>query len=164
MFFEVLMALSVIVCIAFIVRNRGKDVGISIAGEIVALILILTVSLIPASIAILNATITDIEPIAEYQIDESSPVIHSANGRYYLKYNGTTTQITNPFIVDPSLSNKTSPTILVCEVKHSFWVPYLLAKYHNDNVKYVLVISSEQIVEEKIENKSEPIKIIPEWL
>ena len=144
--------------------TRGKVLWAKNIGITISIILgLFFFSLYAFDLNVHQLALSDLEPVAEFQLEEISPdcyVSHSNNGKYYIKYDQSITDIVNPVIVDLEASKRNSPTVIVCQIKPSFLYPHYV-NILTSSRKYVLIALESQIEDEMTQIEATPS---PNWL
>ena len=159
----VLLAMVIYSVYEYIVYSEfflAKNIGITILIILGLFFLSLYIFDCQLTSPVHQIALSDLEPVTEFQLEEITPdcyAIHSNNGKYYIKYDHSTTDIVNPVIVDLEASKRNSPTIILCQIKPSFLYPQYVNLITSSH-KYVLIVSESQIEDEttKLEVEATP--------
>lgn len=163
MIFELLLVFSPVV-VAYILTTMEKFKWKLYARvEFITITGIIACYLITLLVCMGTCKLTDYTPTAEYNLEEISTntyAIHSADGKYYVRYNGSTTFFVDVVVIDINSTDNTEPKLISCAFNPSV----IVSSWFNIDVKHILVISNDQIREETFKPTPTETPELPEWI
>ena len=161
MIFELLILILTVLTIALLIVQKiwRKDTGSIVSIIAPAIPIFMLISALVGTYS--TYQLQQLVPTEEYalqEIHEGKYAIHSADDKYHFMYNDNISTQEFVQIVSVSQSKYSTPTVILCRQKPTFWRPLVTSLLRTC---YILVVDEENILELEQPKQQETL---PEWL